>query len=574
MSDYRRLISYIYSYENGVKTRNSGFAKVEARDGECKISISLKITGVLKNEAEDDTLEAFMFTRKDGKVYKTNIGRIRIVNGNSLFRAQYDEQKIGSMQFPLLDIAGIFICDKSFLDRTGNGNIVYASEWDDTTVLVDEFLDENKVAVDVTEQNGSDTGSTADLVGSDKEDSDNTNNGYENSQSQNQYRNSIIENQQPQRQNNEIENSQPQRQNNEIENSQPQRQNNEIEKSQPQRQNNEIEKSQPQRQNNEIEKSQPQRQNNEIEKRKPQSQSNIAESASMQNWANKTEKGQLQHERNEADNPSLQSQSNISGISAVRINVMENNESNHQSVGSDTKSDMPVVELRAQNSNVSLQEKTETKEDIKTYQEQLQNLIMSPAHNSDRTGVASTDTAIRNNQKNSATVQGNNTGNIDAVRENIAGNTRATQGNNYGKQDYFTMLCNCYPNLKIEGLSDRCIKITPHDISYLPRRYWHLGNNSFLLHGFYHYRYILLCEEMPNINENDNTDRNGSLRNGNQRSSNQANSNAEKEIRYMICVPGIYQKREQTIARTYGFSVFKEIPQENVKNFGYWCFYL
>ena len=87
MSDYRRLISYIYSYENGVKTRNSGFAKVEARDGECKISISLKITGVLKNEAEDDTLEAFMFTRKDGKVYKTNIGRIRIVNGNSLFRA-------------------------------------------------------------------------------------------------------------------------------------------------------------------------------------------------------------------------------------------------------------------------------------------------------------------------------------------------------------------------------------------------------------------------------------------------------------------------------------------------------
>ncbi len=42
MSDYRRLISYIYAYEGGVKGRNIGFAKIEARGGQCKIQVSVR----------------------------------------------------------------------------------------------------------------------------------------------------------------------------------------------------------------------------------------------------------------------------------------------------------------------------------------------------------------------------------------------------------------------------------------------------------------------------------------------------------------------------------------------------
>lgn len=36
MSNYRRLISYIYEYEGKTKGRNVGFAKLEARSGQCK----------------------------------------------------------------------------------------------------------------------------------------------------------------------------------------------------------------------------------------------------------------------------------------------------------------------------------------------------------------------------------------------------------------------------------------------------------------------------------------------------------------------------------------------------------
>ena len=44
MSDYRRLISYIYAYEGGEKGKNIGFAKIDAwppvpYSGECEESV-------------------------------------------------------------------------------------------------------------------------------------------------------------------------------------------------------------------------------------------------------------------------------------------------------------------------------------------------------------------------------------------------------------------------------------------------------------------------------------------------------------------------------------------------------
>lgn len=42
MSNYRRLISYIYAYEGEIKGKNIGFAKIEARNGQCKIQVNVK----------------------------------------------------------------------------------------------------------------------------------------------------------------------------------------------------------------------------------------------------------------------------------------------------------------------------------------------------------------------------------------------------------------------------------------------------------------------------------------------------------------------------------------------------
>ena len=50
MSDYRRLISYIYAYEGGVKGKNIGYAKIEVRNGQCRIQVSVKKVYVGSNE--------------------------------------------------------------------------------------------------------------------------------------------------------------------------------------------------------------------------------------------------------------------------------------------------------------------------------------------------------------------------------------------------------------------------------------------------------------------------------------------------------------------------------------------
>ena len=43
MADYNRFISYIYSYENSRKTINTGFTKVENRNGQIATVLLLRI---------------------------------------------------------------------------------------------------------------------------------------------------------------------------------------------------------------------------------------------------------------------------------------------------------------------------------------------------------------------------------------------------------------------------------------------------------------------------------------------------------------------------------------------------
>ena len=77
MSNYRRLISYIYEYEGKTKGRNVGFAKLEARSGQCKINVNVKR----------------IFTNGDAGVYLLSsigeipLGKLFLRGGNGEFRA-------------------------------------------------------------------------------------------------------------------------------------------------------------------------------------------------------------------------------------------------------------------------------------------------------------------------------------------------------------------------------------------------------------------------------------------------------------------------------------------------------
>lgn len=88
-----------------------------------------------------------------------------------------------------------------------------------------------------------------------------------------------------------------------------------------------------------------------------------------------------------------------------------------------------------------------------------------------------------------------------------------------------------------------CVKIEPKDIGLLPKEYWPLSSNSFLLHGYYCYHHLIL-----------------------------AKMKYKDRAVYILGVPGLYQHREQFMARMFGFDCFKSIKKREPKkgDFGYW----
>ena len=94
-------------------------------------------------------------------------------------------------------------------------------------------------------------------------------------------------------------------------------------------------------------------------------------------------------------------------------------------------------------------------------------------------------------------------------------------------------------------------KITRKELSILPRRFWGLANNSFLLHGYHNYDHLLLIEEDGHV---------------------------------WLGVPGIYDEREARAAELFGFPQFTRsyVPLLNLTDeerneqgdFGHWCRYL
>ncbi len=94
-------------------------------------------------------------------------------------------------------------------------------------------------------------------------------------------------------------------------------------------------------------------------------------------------------------------------------------------------------------------------------------------------------------------------------------------------------------------------KIQRRELTCLPRHYWNLANNSFLLHGYYNYNHLLLVEE---------------------------------DGHYWLGVPGIYDPKEAHAAELFGFSKFTDAYNQQLElsddecsiqgTFGYWCRFL
>lgn len=94
-----------------------------------------------------------------------------------------------------------------------------------------------------------------------------------------------------------------------------------------------------------------------------------------------------------------------------------------------------------------------------------------------------------------------------------------------------------YENIHPYGDNRVYVKLEPKDFIVLRSNYQHLVNNSFLLHGFYNYRYLILG----------------------------------KEKEFYVGVPGVFYEREKMVALMFGFEAFEcEGGEAQEGKFGYY----
>lgn len=112
MSEFHRIVTYLYLYEGGHKSRNAGYAKIEKRDAQCRVEIHMKNTGYNNCDCP-----VYFYTQNQEQFEGISIGTASFTCGNSEFKE-------------ILDVAVLSGVKGIFLPLSEGQMIV--SQWDDT----------------------------------------------------------------------------------------------------------------------------------------------------------------------------------------------------------------------------------------------------------------------------------------------------------------------------------------------------------------------------------------------------------------------------------------------------------
>ena len=121
MSAYKRFISYIFNYENGIKKENVGYARIENYNAQCRISIYMKVANKREQKAK-----VYLFYRKLGRVKGIFIKEMLIKDGVGNCKIITESDNVGNSGFHFEDIGGIVVYVTA--------SRFFGTEWDDKPI--------------------------------------------------------------------------------------------------------------------------------------------------------------------------------------------------------------------------------------------------------------------------------------------------------------------------------------------------------------------------------------------------------------------------------------------------------
>lgn len=496
MTDYRRLISYIYEYEGKQKGKNVGFVKLEARNGQCRIQVNVKRIYMGGNAIGTYLLGT------GGR--ETFLGNVFVRNGNGEFRTSVDAKNVEGTGAGLDTYFGLSVHDVK------NSWRCYKTIWEDALAAEDGNTAENPVL--------SVPKFTAEMLPeSEKE------------LSQQAVSNVVRE----------------------------------IEE--------EIAKEEDRREHEE-ETVQAAESKEAVKDQEPFSMEEEP-GKEMQNLANPKvgKDGEVDDKGVELEESSIdrgavylpeESEENETACEEQELTETETDQAEEklpdlEQAERKTEDTVPVTQKEQHNGSQMQEKQDQNADDRITGQEEQeqQEQDQPPVLPEQSRNMQPQSSARQIQQPSAARPSGRNTGNhssqspmVSPELENpeVLRYLQETEDLASDPEKLWAELKKTYPKIQPFEYEDGCdiLTIRPQDIGKLPRESWVYGNNSFLLHGYYNFRYLILVKLGGN----------------------------KKKARYLLGVPGHYYSSEKYMATMFGFPNFVLSRRQPVGDgrFGYW----
>lgn len=476
MSEFHRMITYLYLYEHGTKRHNVGFAKIEKRGGQCLVEIHMKNTGHTSSLAP-----VYFYATSRGKHPGILLGTMGLPRGSGDFKTILKGEILADSNYSLDDIRGIFI--------PLSDEVMFVSQWDDSEFIRKNFVEPESVSEKPDSQ--------SDESGAETGDSGQANGAEASSKAQGSRTGASL----------------------------------------------------PKQANGTATPSQTQGNRAHAAS---QTQANRAQAASQTQTGRAAVPSQTQASRAKA---ASQMQANRAVVPSQTQNNRAEFSSQTQTGSAETPSPEQAkktgIPSQTQANSMEISSQTPNGSAEASSQDQADSAEIPPSEQSEGTKASS-----QSNPAVSASPDLRAAEALPNFRENFQHRNGIPLPSipkpeplpeNWNLKWEFIM--ENYPVMTPFAGDEKtlCVRWELKDLRLLPRQYWYLGNNSFLLHGFFNYRYLIL-----GITEK-----------------------AEKK-RWFIGIPGVYQNPERVMATLFGFPEFRNEKSApvNTGEFGYWYRYL
>lgn len=477
MSNYQRLISYIYTYESGLKGKNVGFAKLETRNSQCRLTVNVK-----KVVPVGSPLGVYLLSG-DGE---QRIGTLFSRNGAGEFRALLNADRVEGSGRPLQEFFGLSIHEAE------NAGHSYTTIWEDAAMNAAEAVKKEEKNADRSQEKlqsrqEEERADQAEEIGPESEAEE------------------ALEKQ-------EKEAGRPEKEEQKPEAEKPEEEEEEIkpveEKVEREEEKREAEEEKNKRAKGEEPEEETKRVNVEAAQTAP-------ERAGKTDEAGEQEKNSIRER--------LLCQNTLPPIRTVSSHALSGTGAGTEAMTEGKTDAMTEARTEARTDRRSARPRSRRRLDGgMSAREWAENLAAPRGLNRDC--------------KTEATIKADDRAFIP-LHELDDGCSH---------QRMWARLRRKYPKILAFDYEPGCeiLTIKPQDIGLLPREAWIFGNNSFLLHGYYSYRYLILARL----------------------------ENPGGEPRYLLGVPGHYSSNEKYMASMFGFSDFimsKKQPSGD-DCFGYW----